>query len=54
MILMFDTIIGLVKDPQFVIDSIDFALSFEYPSLDLAIEDLFWFNVDIIAEMSSA
>lgn len=54
---MFNEIIGFVTNPQFVIDAVDLAICYEeeYLSSDLsiAIEDLFFFNLDMMAEMSS-
>lgn len=56
---MFNKIIGYVTDPQFAIDAVDLAICFEeeYLSydneLEVALDDIFWFNVDMMAEMLS-
>lgn len=56
---MFNKIIGYVIDPQFAIDACDLAICYEeeYLSynneLEVALDDIFWFNVDMMAEMLS-
>ena len=51
---MFERILGLVKDPQFIVDSCDLALVFgecdDFTSNELqsAMEDIFNFHVDML------
>lgn len=49
--MFYKKILDFVKSPEFVIDSVDLYESFEYDSLGDAIEDLFFFNIDMMAEM---
>lgn len=49
---MFNLILGLVKDPKFVIDAVSFS-SYYGSSINEAVEELLLFNVDMMAEMSS-
>lgn len=57
---MFNEIIGYVTDPQFAIDACDLIiyyeaeyLYYENEILQVALDDIFWFNVDMMAEMLS-
>lgn len=50
---IFDTLLEIVKSPEFTMNCIDLYESFEYDSLENAIEDLFFFNVDMVAEMAT-
>lgn len=47
---MFNFIVGLVKDPEFVIECIDYSECFE-SSIAEATEDLMLFNYDMYQEM---
>lgn len=51
---MFNYILGLVKDPQFVIDSCDYALAFgeledfSSKTLQICMEDILNFHLDML------